>query len=851
MRRSMKKRMRRATSMFAASAMILSTFAATTALAAEADPNKYSVEYMEADDFYRVTNPNGGTTLSYRNIELLEVQDGDYTYAFKDLNKNGELDPYEDWRLSYEERASDLAGKLELENIAGLMLFSAHTRPDEGGAVTEDQYDFIINDGVRAVLYAGSVNFEDAIKWSNEMQAIVEENDPFAIPVNISSDPRNGVQGSIEDDIASTTVGSGWPSNLGLAATFNPDYAKLMGEVIGKEYRALGIGTALSPQIDLATEPRWSRFSGTYGEDVDLAADIASSIVAGMQSTWSEDGEDLGWGKDSIIAMVKHFPGDGAAEAGREAHNNYGKYAVYPGDNMAEHVAVFAATMDLGEKSKTEMAMAVMPSYSAAYDSQGKPIGESVGSGYSSYKMQDLLRGELGFKGVICSDWGITSSKVWGVENKSEVERHYLAIMNGLDMFGGNNSSGPILAAYEAGRYLNIQEEKTDREGNITQEAIPDGSEIMDEAFFQIAYRVLYNEFILGLFDDPYLVTEESVAVLTDADNAAAGYQAQQESVIMLKNKGNLISQDTGEKKTVYIPMEVVEKEENAAVAAAEEEAEGSETLQAHILGDWSSVGYEDMSFDGNIEYAFDLDLASEYFNVVTDELRPETDLNNITAEDVVRRTDFTDVDFALVRLTAPKNGVGYVAEAVNLDPSAGEIDNGYYPISLTFGSYTADPAVVREYPLAVDPDEELAWQAAGGEVGKSRYYGGKTNEGDTTDLDLMLEIRENIGDLPLAVYVSATNPFCCYEFEPSADAIVVGLGVSSNAVLDIISGKVEPKGLLPMQLPLNMETVETQMEDVGRDMECHVDTEGNVYDFAYGLNWSGVINDERVETYK
>lgn len=194
MRRSMKKRMRRATSMFAASAMILSTFAATTALAAEADPNKYSVEYMEADDFYRVTNPNGGTTLSYRNIELLEVQDGDYTYAFKDLNKNGELDPYEDWRLSYEERASDLAGKLELENIAGLMLFSAHTRPDEGGAVTEDQYDFIINDGVRAVLYAGSVNFEDAIKWSNEMQAIVEENDPFAIPVNISSDPRNGVQ---------------------------------------------------------------------------------------------------------------------------------------------------------------------------------------------------------------------------------------------------------------------------------------------------------------------------------------------------------------------------------------------------------------------------------------------------------------------------------------------------------------------------------------------------------------------------------------------------------------------------------------------------------------------------------
>lgn len=856
MRRSMKKRMRKATSMLAAGAMVMSAFAGTTVLGAEstgadADADKYSVEYMEADDFYRVTNPNGGTTLSYRNIELLEVEDGGYTYAFKDLNKNGELDPYEDWRLTYEERAADLAGKLELENIAGLMLFSAHTRPDEGGKVTDDQYDFIINDGVRAVLYAGSVEFQDAIKWSNEMQAIVEENDPFAIPVNISSDPRNGVQGSVEEDIASTTIGSGWPSNLGLAATFNPDYAKLMGEVIGKEYRALGIGTALSPQIDLATEPRWSRFSGTYGEDADLAADIASSIVAGMQSTWTDDGEDLGWGKDSIIAMVKHFPGDGAGEAGREAHNNYGKYAVYPGDNMAEHIAVFAATMDLGDKSKTEMAMAVMPSYSVAHNSQGNPIGEDVASGYSAYKLQDLLRGELGFKGVICSDWGITSGKAWGVERKSEVERHYLAIMNGLDMFGGNNSAGPIIQAYAAGSALNVQEEKTDREGNVTQEAVPDGSVVMDEAFFQIAYRVLYNEFILGLFDDAFLVTEESVTTLTDADNAAAGYKAQQESVIMLKNDNNLISEDIGEMKTVYIPMQIPENSSNAATQAAEQEADGAETLKAHILGDWSKVGYEDMSFDGGVEYAFDLKLASEYFNVVTDELRPETDLNNITEEDIIRRTDFTDVDFALVKLNAPKNGVGYVAEAVNLDPSAGEIDNGYYPISLTFGSYTADPEVVREYPLAVDPDEELAWQEAGGEVGKSRYYGGKTNEGNTKDLDLMMEVKENIGDLPIAVYVSATNPFCCYEFEPSADAIVVGLGVSSNAVLDILAGRVEPKGLLPMQLPLDMATVERQMEDVGRDMECHVDTNGNSYDFAYGLNWSGVIDDERVAAYK
>ena len=88
-------------------------------------------------------------------------------------------------------------------------------------------------------------------------------------------------------------------------------------------------------------------------------------------------------------------------------------------------------------------------------------------------------------------------------------------------------------------------------------------------------------------------------------------------------------------------------------------------------------------------------------------------------------------------------------------------------------------------------------------------------------------------------------------EFEKEADAILYGFGVMDQAVIDIITGVAEPSALLPIQMPANMETVEQQLEDVAHDMKVHVDTEGNAYDFGFGLNWKGIINDKRVTTYK
>ena len=113
-----------------------------------------------------------------------------------------------------------------------------------------------------------------------------------------------------------------------------------------------------------------------------------------------------------------------------------------------------------------------------------------------------------------------------------------------------------------------------------------------------------------------------------------------------------------------------------------------------------------------------------------------------------------------------------------------------------------------------------------------------------------MLETKKRIGDIPMAVYITAANPMCFYEFEDKADAIVVGFSVGEKAALTVLGGGYEPQGLLPCQMPANMETVERQFEDVPFDMECHKDTDGHIYDYGFGLNYSGVISDWRTETY-
>jgi len=193
------------------------------------------------------------------------------------------------------------------------------------------------------------------------------------------------------------------------------------------------------------------------------------------------------------------------------------------------------------------------------------------------------------------------------------------------------------------------------------------------------------------------------------------------------------------------------------------------------------------------------------------------------------------EADCALVFIDGPDGGSGYSRE----DVEAG--GNGYVPITLQYKPYTAEYA--RAVSIAGgDPLEDFT----------NRSYKGKTvTASNTSDLDLVLDTRKAMGEKPVIVVVSVSNPMVCSEFEAETNAILVSFGVQDQAIMEIVSGHAEPSGLLPMQMPANMKTVEEQFEDVPRDMQCYTDSEGNVYDFAYGLNWSGVIDDDRVSNYK
>ena len=258
----------------------------------------------QVDSFMLVTQ-KGGPALGYSpqsGVKILTV-DG---YAFKDLNRNDSLDAYEDWRLTAQERAADLASKLSVEEIAGLMLYSSHQSVpmvshmgfgestyggksfEESGAkpsdLSDDQKKFLRDDHLRAVLMTGVESPEVAARWNNNMQAYVEALD-HGIPANTSSDPRHEAKATTEYNAGAGGQISLWPTSLGLAATFDPQLVYRFGEIASEEYRALGIATALSPQVDIATDPRWTRFSGTFGEDPQLATDMAQACCDAFQTT--------------------------------------------------------------------------------------------------------------------------------------------------------------------------------------------------------------------------------------------------------------------------------------------------------------------------------------------------------------------------------------------------------------------------------------------------------------------------------------------------------------------------------------------------------------------------------------
>jgi beta-glucosidase len=431
--------------------------------------------------------------------------------TFRDLNNNGKLDIYEDYRQPADKRVADLLSRMTLEEKVGLMWHPPIGIGHEGEVLGRpDPFSFFLGSSYKLII-TQKINHFNIFKvpeprfqaaWYNKIQEIAEQT-RLGIPITISSDPRHGINNFIGNDLLGSYF-SKWPEPLGLAATGDTALVAEFGRIANAEYRSVGIRTALHPMADLATEPRWARMNGTFGEDATLAANMTFAYIRGFQ------GDSLG--KNSVACMVKHWPGGGPQGRGDDAHFRYGMDQVYPGKNFDYHLIPFKAAFKAGARM-------VMPYY-------GVPAGqtkEDVGMSFNKEIITDLLRNKMGYDGIVCTDWGIIEGfkllgweimegKSWGVDSLSVKERIKKVIDAGVDQFGGNQNTSELIGLV--------------REGKISEARIDDS-----------ARRLLKAKFIIGLFDNPYIDPDQATRLPGKAEFMEAGKLAQRKSIVLLKNK--------------------------------------------------------------------------------------------------------------------------------------------------------------------------------------------------------------------------------------------------------------------------------------------------------------------------
>jgi beta-glucosidase len=448
------------------------------------------------------------------------AQDG---LRFRDANGNGRLDPYEDWRLPAEQRVADLLPRMTLEQKAGMLMIDTLNAGCAGTldgtpalkfVRAEKMTRFILRnvasakadacDGATSAGRSGfTVTPPQLAGFHNAVQALAEA-EPLGIPVLFKDNQRNHYNNDPRFGISS---GAGafteFPREAGIAAAAlgvgSMAPVKALTDVMGEEFRAVGLRGVYAYMADLATEPRWHRVSETFTENADLDADIMRALVLGLQ------GGPLN-PRSSVALTMKHFPGGGPQEQGLDPHYSFGKQQIYPGGNFAYHLKPFKAAIDAGVAS-------IMPYYGVPIDVRYEGVTyDEVGFGFNRQIVTDLLRGKLGFRGYVNSDTGIVTERAWGLEGKSVAQRTASAINAGVDVLSGFHDNRSIIALVE--------------QGLVKPERI-------DEA----AGRVLLEQFRLGLFENPYVDPARAADVIGSPGNRARGQEVQMQSIVLLQNR--------------------------------------------------------------------------------------------------------------------------------------------------------------------------------------------------------------------------------------------------------------------------------------------------------------------------
>jgi beta-glucosidase len=496
---------------------------------------------------------------------------------FRDLNKNGVLDPYEDWRLPVEQRVADLISRMTPDEKTGLMIHSSLAGftgpngevlglPAAGGRGGPRRGASPASNANRAFQGRANQNNVEPMGSANPSQLVVERNIRYilvrpnageppeitakfhnglqemaeasrlGIPIVFSTDPRHGAgRGS-----SGKPVISQWPDQLGLAAARDPELVRQFGQIAAKELRAIGIQCLLGPMADTATEPRWNRINGTFGEDANLNAALIKAFVEGFQ------GKQLGPG--SAMTVTKHFPGDGPVKDGYDPHNNYGKWTIYPGNQFDYHLIPFRAALEAGTGG-------IMGGYFI-------PVGkDTVAINFSKAMIDGLLREKMGFQGLVVTDW--LRNMPWGVEKLSEKERQKMMVLAGIDQIGGDNDPGVILAGVKDG-------------------GIPIA--VIDRA----ARRILRPAFQMGLFENPYVDPERAGTTVAGEPFLAAGYAAQVRSTVLLKNASDVLPAAPGKK--IYV--EGISRDEAAKFGAVVDDPKSADLAILRVASPATTYPY-------------------------------------------------------------------------------------------------------------------------------------------------------------------------------------------------------------------------------------------------------------------
>lgn len=455
-----------------------------------------------------------------KNSKLIQVEDG---LLYRDLNKNGKLDIYEDPRQPLAARVEDLLSQMTLDEKAGMMFINGSAVCEDGSIEAPEEEGGEPDTGGMPPMLAKSQMVAHRMShfniwsipgalalaaWANNLQKFAEET-RLGIPVTIASDPRNHFSKAIFEMEAHDF--SQWCQPLGLAAVGDAELTLQFAVTAREEYLAAGIRMALHPQIDLATEPRWPRIGGTFGEDAALSARLVRAYLAGFQ------GDQLG--PESVACMTKHFPGGGPQKDGLDPHFGFQQGQVYPGGNFEYHLIPFETAFEAGTA-------AIMPYY-------GVPMGqtdEDVAMAYNLFIITGLIRERFKFDGVICTDWGLVTdlvtpdftwkARAWGVEHLSEQERVEKIINAGCDQFGGESCPGHVVELVSRKR---ISEERID----------------------QSVRRLLRLKFQLGLFDQPFIDLERAGKIFGDHDSIEAGLASQSRAMTLLKNGDETLPLDS------------------------------------------------------------------------------------------------------------------------------------------------------------------------------------------------------------------------------------------------------------------------------------------------------------------